>query len=197
MPLRGVLIKNMKNINGMKKNLILLKVYLLAGTFTFSGGMAMLPLIERDICEKYKLLDKKELYEYSTLSQTLPGVIAITNACFVGKKINGLSGMFFASLGAIFPAYFFMLIATILFHIIPKEGPVTYALTAVRAASSSFLFAAAFTISKYNLKTKTNQIIAISCFFLTIFNLLGAPVLIIGTALAGFLLSYAGKEKYG
>jgi len=40
---------------------ILLKVYLLAGAFTFSGGMAMLPVIERELCEKHDLIDKKSL----------------------------------------------------------------------------------------------------------------------------------------
>ena len=180
-------------MNGMKKNLTLLKVYLLASTFTFSGGLAMLPLIEKDICEKYKLMEAKELYEYSTVAQTLPGVIAVTSACFVGKRVNGISGMLFAVLGAIFPAYLFMLLAAILFNYIPKEGAVSHSLTAVRAASASFLFAAAFTIAKHNLKSKTNQLLAVLCFLLTISGLASAPILIVITAAIGVILSYVKK----
>ena len=179
----------------MKKNIILLKVYLLAGTFTFSGGMAMLPVIERELCEKYKFIDKDSLYEYSTLSQTFPGVIALNNACFVGKKINGNSGMFFAGIGAILPAYVLMTIATILYQFIPQQGPVLSALTAVRATSASFLFAAAFTIAKYNLKAKTNIILALFCFICTAFNFIGAPILILLCALFGIIMTYVRGNK--
>lgn len=179
----------------MKKNLILFKVYLLAGAFTFSGGMAMLPVIERELCRKYGLIDKESLYEYATLAQTFPGVIALTNACFVGKKINGTWGMFFAGIGAVFPAYALMSIATILYQLIPQEGPVLSALTAVRATSASFLFAAAFTIAKFNLKSKLNIALALFCFIFTVFNLLGAPLLILISALVGILMIYIRKDK--
>ncbi len=178
----------------MKKNLILLKVYLLAGAFTFSGGMAMLPVIERELCEKRSLIDKESLYEYAALSQTFPGVIALTNACFVGKKINGASGMFFAGAGAVLPAYVLMSAATLLYQMLPQEGPMLSALVAIRATSASFLFAAAYTIARYNLKAKANIIIALICFIFTLLNFVGAPVLIVLSALVGVLI-YSGKDK--
>ncbi len=179
----------------MKKNLILLKVYLLAGTFTFSGGMAMLPVIERELCKKYGLIDKKSLYDYATLAQTFPGVIALTNACFVGKKINGRSGMFFAGMGAILPAYVLMSAATLLYQMLPQQGPALNALAAVRATSASFLFAAAYTIAKHNLKSKINIAIALFCFVCTALHLIGVPLLIILSALVGILMVFIRKDK--
>lgn len=179
----------------MKKNLILLKVYLLAGSFTFSGGMAMLPVIERELCGKYGLIDQESLYEYATLAQTFPGVIALTNACFVGKKINGTSGMIFAGIGAILPAYALMSIATLLYQLIPQEGPILNALMAVRATSASFLFAAAFSIAKFNLKSRLNIALALFCFIFTAFNFIGAPLLILLSASVGILMIYMRKDK--
>ena len=179
----------------MEKNLILLKIYLLAGTFTFSGGMAMLPLIERELCERRGLIDKESLYEYTTLSQTFPGVIALTNACFVGKKINGISGMVFAGIGAVLPAYVLMSAATLLYQLLPQQGAVLSALSAVRATSASFLFAAAYTIAKYNLKDKINIITALVCFVCTMLNLVSAPILIVISFLAGMLIVFREKDK--
>lgn len=179
----------------MKKNWILLKVYLLAGAFTFSGGMAMLPVIERELCEKRGLIDKARLYEYTTLSQTFPGVIALTNACFVGKQINGTLGMLFAGAGAVLPAYVLMTIATVLYQLLPQHGPLLGALVAVRATSASFLFAAAYTVAKYNLKAKANILIVLACFACTALNLAGAPVLIVLSALMGMLIAYGRKGK--
>ncbi|MFC6347729.1 chromate transporter [Vagococcus carniphilus] len=179
----------------MKKNLVLFKVYLMAGAFTFSGGMAMLPLVERELCTKRKLINQEELHEFTTLSQVFPGVIALTNACFVGKRINGKSGMFFAGLGAILPAYVLMSIATILYDFLPKEGAVLSALTAIRATSASFLFLAAYTIARFNLKEKRLLLFSFIAFLLTVFNLLSAPKLIIAGAFCGVLFVQYKKGR--
>lgn len=181
----------------MNKNFLLFKTYLLAGTFTFSGGLAMLPIIEKDLCQKYKLISKEDFYEYAALSQTFPGIIALNNAFLVGKKINGVSGMAFAGIAAVLPAYVFMALATLLYNLIPKNGPVVAAMTGVRAASAAFLFAAAYTTAKFNLKSKVNIFIAIMCFVLTLFSLLDVPILIILSALIGILYMKLKKPSGG
>ncbi|WP_083378678.1 chromate transporter [Enterococcus timonensis] len=178
----------------MNKNLLLFKVYLMAGTFTFSGGMAMLPVIERELCVKHNLIDRKSLYEYSTLAQTFPGVIALTNACFVGKKINGYSGMLAAGIGAIFPAYVLMSLATILYQLVPQEGIALSILAAVRATSAAFLFSVAISLAKYNLTNKISKGIAIFCFIFSVFHILSAPWLIGIAALLGYVTSKRGGK---
>lgn len=177
----------------MQTNWRLFKVYLLAGTFTFSGGMAMLPVIERELCQKSHLISQADLYEYSTLAQTFPGVIALTNACLVGKKINGTSGMLVAGLGAILPAFVLMSAATALYQQLPQTGVILSILTGVRAASAGLLFSAAFTLARYNLRDRWSLLLAFICLALTLFNLLSAPSLIILAALVGLLM---GRRQY-
>ena len=53
----------------------------------------MLPVIQKDVVEKYKLMTKEDFLEYATLSQTLPGVIARNCAAFVGGNSAGTPGM--------------------------------------------------------------------------------------------------------
>ena len=43
--------------------------FLKASTFTFAGGLAVVPAIERDAVQRYKLLSRDEFMEYATLSQ--------------------------------------------------------------------------------------------------------------------------------
>lgn len=179
----------------MNKNMTLFKVYLLAGTFTFSGGMAMLPVIERELCDKLNLITKKDLYEYATLSQTFPGVIALTNACFVGKKVNGTVGMIAAGLGAVLPAYILMSIATVLYQLVPQDGIILSILGAIRATSAAFLITAAYSIARYNLNNVVNIGIALVCFILTIFNLVSAPMLIVLAIVFGIILTYGRQVK--
>lgn len=113
----------------------------------------------------------------------------MTNACFVGKKINGPQGMLLAGLGAILPAYLLMTLATLLYQLLPQDGPILLALTAVRATSASFLFAAAYTIAQYSIKEKIGAFLAIISFFLIIFQLVGAPWIVLTAGLIGLIVA--------
>ncbi|WP_261805526.1 chromate transporter [Lapidilactobacillus luobeiensis] len=179
----------------MSKNWLLFKAYLLAGSLTFSGGMAMLPLIEQELCVKQQLIDRDTLYEYSTLAQTFPGVIALTNACFVGRKINGRSGMIAAGLGAILPAYLLMSLATVLYRFLPETGPILPALAAIRATSASFLFVAAFDLARHNLRDRQSAAIALLAFIATVFGLISAPYLIGLALVIGLLQAWHGQRQ--
>ena len=66
--------------------------FLKIGMFTFGGGYAMLPLIERELITKRKWIEQKEFLDLLTLAQSVPGPIAVNTAVFVGYKVRGLRG---------------------------------------------------------------------------------------------------------
>lgn len=177
-------------------NLILFKIYFITSLFTFSGGLAMVEALRRELVDKHNLIAKEDFYNYASLSQSLPGVIGVTNACFVGYKIKGISGMFTAAIAVILPAFVFMLGATILYHLIPKEGPIYGALTAIRAASAVFILSAAISIAKVNLGPRINRILALLAFLVIIIGLLNAlhvTLIVIAFALIYTLISRGRK----
>ena len=96
-------------------------IFFKAGTFTFAGGLAMLPAIEKDVTEKYHLMDKETFMEYATLAQTLPGVIALNCASFVGRQAAGFAGMMAEAIGATISAFVLMIAATIAIQLIPQD----------------------------------------------------------------------------
>ena len=59
------------------------------GLFTFGGGYAMLPLIERELVDKRKWITEEELLEMFIISQMTPGTIAINASTFIGNKKAG------------------------------------------------------------------------------------------------------------
>lgn len=174
-------------MSSKKINWTLFKVFLLAGTFTFAGGIAMLPVIEKDIVDKYELMDRAEFLDYVILAQTLPGVISLTCACFVGKKCNGTLGMICASIGTILPAYVLMLLATIFYDLVPQDGPVQFAFVGVRAASVAIVLAAAITLGKHNLKNTYTWAIMIISFLLIIIVNIQAPIVLVGAGIFGVI----------
>lgn len=80
--------------------------------FSFGGGYAMLPMIEREIVTSNGWITYSEFIDIIGISQMTPGPIAINSATFVGYKIAGVMGSIFATLGVVFFSFIIVSIAT-------------------------------------------------------------------------------------
>lgn len=168
-----------------------------AGTFTFAGGLAMLPVLEKDLVVKYALISKEDFLEFATLSQTLPGVIALNCACFVGKCAAGPLGMLIAGFGATCSAFVLMLAATIAIRFIPQSGWVMGAMRGVRAASAAFVFSAAFSLGRHNIKSTFSVLLMLATFVFVFFLHVSAPLIVLAAGFAGFLYQTIRRKKEG
>ena len=55
------------------------------GMFTVGGGMAMVPVLQ-DMTERNKWMTSEETLDCIAVCQSLPGVVAINMATYVGSK---------------------------------------------------------------------------------------------------------------
>lgn len=62
---------------GNRNILKLLLSFLKIGLFTFGGGYAMIPLIQREMVEKHQWITSDELLEMVAISESTPGPIAV------------------------------------------------------------------------------------------------------------------------
>ena len=147
----------------------------------------MLPVIEKDIVENYKMMDRDEFLEYATLSQTLPGVIAVNCASFVGRRASGTAGMLVASLGATISAFVLMIAATIAVQLIPQTGPVVNAMSCIRAASSALILSAAFTLGAHNLRSAFAVILMLAAFASVALFSISTPLIVVAAGLIGYI----------
>jgi len=74
------------------------------GAFTFGGGYAMLPLIQKEIVEKNQWATDEEVLDYYAIGQCTPGIIAVNTATFIGFKRKGIPGAIAATCGIVFPS---------------------------------------------------------------------------------------------
>ena len=91
----------------------LIKIFLTfarIGVFTFGGGYSMLPMFQRDLVEKNEWLTEAEMTDYFSVSQCLPGIIAVNTSVFIGHKQGGRAGGIAAALGVISPSIIIILI---------------------------------------------------------------------------------------
>ncbi|MBR1928196.1 MAG: chromate transporter [Paludibacteraceae bacterium] len=89
--------------------------FLKIGAFTLGGGYAMIPLIRKEVVEKKKWIDDEEFLNMLALSQSVPGVMAVNAAFFVGYKLKGAKGAFCTILGSILPSFVIILLIAAVF----------------------------------------------------------------------------------
>lgn len=78
--------------------------FLRAGILGFGGGMACLPLIRREVVDKYGWFDEQEFTEIVAISNTLPGPINTKMAGYIGYRVSGIVGSFIAVCATILPS---------------------------------------------------------------------------------------------
>ena len=88
----------------MKKYWELFITFAKMGVLTFGGGMAMLPILQREVVENKHWADEEELADYFAIGQCTPGIIAVNTATFIGQKLYGTIGGILATLGVVFPS---------------------------------------------------------------------------------------------
>ena len=75
------------------------------GILTFGGGYAMSPIIQKEVVEKRKWLPESDILDILAISESTPGPIAVNSATYVGFKVAGFWGSFFATLGLAIPSF--------------------------------------------------------------------------------------------
>ncbi len=165
------------------------------GLFTFGGGYAMLPLIEREVIDKKGWTDKEEILSIYALAQSVPGVIAVNTSIILGNRLAGVKGAAVAAAGVIAPSLIIIMIIAANFDYIMNSVYVLQAFSGIRAAVVGLVAAAAVRIALGSLKDKPAYIIAIAAFVLSAFTDLHAIAIILGGALAGLAVYYFGARR--
>ncbi len=110
----------------------LLLEFLKIGTFTYGGGLAMIPLL-RDIAIDNRWLSDGQFADLIAISQSTPGPIAINMATFIGFKEQGVLGSILASIILILPAFILAIALSRLLAKYRKHPVVTAAFAGLKA----------------------------------------------------------------
>ncbi len=92
------------------------------GLFSFGGGYAMIPLIQKEI-EQNGWINAKEYADIIAISQMTPGPLAVNAATYVGAKVSGVLGAIPATLGVSLPS-FILIVTTAHFFIQFKDNAI-------------------------------------------------------------------------
>lgn len=172
-----------------RKALILFITFFKIGAFTFGGGYAMIPLIQREVVENKKWITDEDILEIIAIAESTPGPIAINAATFVGFRVCGFWGSFFATLGVVLPSFIIILVVSFILNEFQHFTAVKYAFNGIRAGVLALLMRALWTMYKKCPKSWVSYIVMAASFAITAFFDISALYVIIGCALFGLITS--------
>ena len=123
-----------RNSSAVRDCLILFWEFFKIGSFTIGGGAVMIPLIQRMATVDKKWLTEEEMLDCIALGQSLPGVIAVNMATFIGHKQRSIIGAVIATIGVILPAFIAIIIVMAALDVIGDSDVVDGAFMGVKAA---------------------------------------------------------------
>lgn len=173
------------NSNDIKELKEIFVSFFKIGLFTFGGGYAMIPLIEKEIVEEKKWVRKEEITDILAVAQSIPGAVAINTATFIGFKIFGKKGALAATFGVILPSFIIISIIAAFFNKFGDNQVVKSAFAGIRPAVVALIAFAAVKIGKSSAKDKTGLILTFAALVLVVAFDIHAILVIIGGVVFG------------
>ncbi len=167
------------------------------GVSTFGGGYAMLPILQREICDKRGWATEEELMDYYAIGQCTPGVIAVNTATFVGYKKAGVLGGICATLGVIFPSIVIICVISAFLKSFAKSAWAIHAFNGIRAAVCVLILDAVVRMGKKSLIDKFCIALFLAILVCSLMTSLSPILYVLLAGALGVLVSRATKRSVG
>lgn len=180
----------------MKKRTLLqlFLTFLKIGAFTFGGGYAMIPLIQKEVTESHDWMTDEDVLEIVAIAESTPGPIAINAATFVGYRVCGFFGALLSTLGVVLPSFFIILAISFVLRQFQELKYVQYAFRGIRAGVLALILKALWSMYRQAPKGAVSYGIMAMAFVLTAFFGVNVLLVILLCATVG-LVSYSIKER--
>ena len=165
------------------------------GAFTFGGGLAMIPLIQKEAVETHGWVSDDDILEIVAIAESTPGPIAINSATFVGYRAAGVIGSACATFGVVLPSFVIILVISYVLQQFQALPVVQYAFWGIRAGVLAMLIKSLYTMFKKSPKGWAAYVAMAAAFILTTF--VDAPILvvIIGCAVFGLITATLAERR--
>ena len=186
----------MNKANRFKTYASLFASFFKIGLVTFGGGLAMLPILKRDLVDSKGWLTEDEILDYFAIGQSTPGIIAVNVATFVGYKRAGVIGSIFSTSGIVFPS---LIIISLIAAFVSNFNELVWvkkALKGINVAVSVLLVKAVFSFGKKTVfDLCTFLIAALSFVIMFVFKVQGVWI-VIGSAFLGWFFQTIKSSRF-
>ncbi len=174
---------------------ILYKTFFKIGLFTFGGGYAMLPIIQREIVDNLKWATEEEVLDFYAIGQSTPGIIAINTATFIGYKKAKAIGGIVATLGMVTPSLIIITIIAAFLSEFRENIYVQKALVGIRGCVVALIAIAIIRMAKKAIISPFAMILAIVGFVLLLILKISPVLIVLSGIVLGIILTYFKRRK--
>lgn len=136
------------------------------GMFSFGGGYAMLPLMEKEVIDIRGWLSSAEFIDIIAISEMTPGPIAINSSTYVGYKVGDTLGSVLATTGVVLPSLIVMLSILLFINRFRESKYIDWIFKGIRPIIIGLIAAAAVSIAFSSIVDFKAVIIAILIFYI-------------------------------
>ena len=170
-------------------------IFFKIGAFTFGGGYAMIPLIQKEVVENNKWITDEDILDIIAIAESTPGPIAINSATFVGFKIAGFWGAAASTFGVVLPSFVIISLISYILDKFQEVKAVKYAFFGIRAGVLALLLKALWTMYSKCPKGPLAYILMAASFVVAAFVDISVLWIILGCAVTGIIVSLIQERR--
>ena len=174
---------------GARMALLMLLYFIKIGAFTFGGGYAMLPALQREVVEKRRWATEEEVMDWYAIGQCTPGVIAVNTSTFIGYRLRGVPGAIAATAGMVFPSLVIITIIAAFIQQFAHLAVVQHAFAGIRIAVCALVLQSVWKMAKKGVVDIPTGVILVVTFAAVAFFGVSPVLMVVIAAAAGILIN--------
>lgn len=179
----------------MKDLAKLFLIFARIGGFTFGGGYAMLPMLEREVVEKQGWITKEDLLDYYAVGQCLPGMIAVNTAIFIGYRCKKVPGAIVAAFGVVAPSIIIIMLVAAFLQNFTHVPIVKQAFAGINAAVAAIIVNAVVKMWKNSVVDAVCLCVCIASFLVSVIVGLSPIIIVLLAACTGIITKKLMKKE--
>lgn len=181
--------------NKLKQFLEIYYTFAKIGTFTIGGGLAMMPMMQKELIDKHHWITEEDLIDYYAVGQSTPGIVAVNVSTFVGYRQLGVLGGIVATLGMVTPSLVIIMLLAGVINSIDEYPVVQKALRGINVAVAALLTSVIVKFAKKTIKKPVHAVYMMISFVLVIWLKIPSFWIIIAALCMGVFLTYREKKS--
>lgn len=179
------------SVSSASEQPVLLQILLFfskAGSFVFCSGLAIVPFLQQGVVHDFRWLTEHQFLDAVAVALITPGPVVITVA-FIGYLVAGVAGAIVAAIGIFLPVYIFTVLPAPWFSRHRNNAQLRSFATGATSAASGAIAGAVVVLGRQAIVDRTTAIMAIIGLALLVRFRVSEPVLVLGAATVGLVLS--------
>ncbi len=172
----------------------LFSIFLRIGAFTLGGGYVMVPLIQREIVDRRRMVSREKFLDIMAWAQCGPGGVAINASSIVGYTVAGIRGAVAATVGAVLPSFAAILVVAAAFLRYRTVPAVEAFLYGARPAVVGLLVAAGCSLGRQVFRDRWSIWVGATGFVLVVLLDVHPALVILGAAAAGYAVVWRAQR---